>query len=226
MKVKILRQSSPFSEPYWESFDYDGPADNTVAGVLDYLNYNDDIQNDSGEKTGRISWECSCLQGMCGGCAMVINEHPALACSTHLRDIKGDELVIRPLRKFPVVSDLVVDRTRIFDSLRSSGVYIGEYDPKQREDHEHQYLAAKCLKCGLCLEVCPNYRSGANFYGAAFANDCYLISARNRQKTGEIKKEYAEHFSGSCSKSLSCMDVCPAGIPTLSSIAKMNRAGK
>ena len=223
MKVRILRQTEPFSEPYWESFDYDGPEDNTVAGMLDYINNNDDIVNDRGEKTGRISWECSCLQGMCGSCAMVINERPALACSTFLRDMKGDEIVIRPLRKFPTVSDLVTDRSRIFESLRDSGVYAGESSGSAEADHEHRYAAAKCLKCGLCLEVCPNYGSGRVFYGAAFANDCYLVCSGGSDRAPEIKKEYGRHFSSACSKSLSCMDVCPAGIPTLSSIAGMNR---
>ncbi|MGX8687553.1 MAG: 2Fe-2S iron-sulfur cluster-binding protein, partial [bacterium] len=66
MKVKICRQQSPDSMPYWETFDYDGPEDNSVAGLLDYLNYHDDIVNDREEKTDRIGWECSCLQAVCG----------------------------------------------------------------------------------------------------------------------------------------------------------------
>ena len=73
MKIKIMRQDNPFSSGYFESFDYDGPTDISVAGMLDHLNYNDDIVNDRGEKTTRITWECSCLQGVCGACAMVIN---------------------------------------------------------------------------------------------------------------------------------------------------------
>ena len=117
MKVKILRQQSPVSDPHWEIFLYDGPKDNTVAGLLDYLNYNDDITDINGNKTTRINWECSCLQGMCGGCAMVINEVPSLACETFLKDLPDDELVLRPLRKFPVVSDLVVDRSIIQENL-------------------------------------------------------------------------------------------------------------
>ena len=56
MRVNILRQKTPGSEPYWESFDYDGPADNTIAGVLDYINYHDDIIDLSGKRTTRIGW--------------------------------------------------------------------------------------------------------------------------------------------------------------------------
>lgn len=226
MKVRILRQMTPFSEPYWESFEYDGPSNTSVAGILSYINYNDDIVNDRGERVGRIAWECSCLQGACGGCAMVINESPALACNIFIRDLKSDVIEIRPLRKFPTVSDLVVDRTGIFERLKESNVYVGAHNPRANEDPEQQYLASKCLKCGLCLEVCPNYGSGELFYGAAFANDCYLVYARDVSKTAEIKKEYDAHFGGFCSKSLSCMEVCPEGIPTIASMARMNKTGK
>ena len=88
MRVKILRQQTPVSKPYWEIFNYEGPSDNTVAGLLDYLNYHDDITDINGNKTTRIGWECSCLQGMCGGCAMVINEVPSLACETFIKEAR------------------------------------------------------------------------------------------------------------------------------------------
>lgn len=223
MKVKILRQVTPVSEPYWESFNYNGPSDITVAGLLDHLNYNDDIVNDKGESTTRIGWECSCLQGVCGSCAMVINGIPALACEAFVRDLKGKEITIRPLRKFPVIHDLVTDRSSIHENLKKTNIFIGEWQQSEDTDHEHQYAAAKCLKCGLCLEVCPNYVNGQTFYGAVFANDCYLVSSRNRSKTDEMRKVYGEHFGGGCSKSLSCADVCPMKIPTLASISKLNR---
>ncbi len=223
MKIKILRQKTPVSPPYWETFEYDGPADNTVAGVLDYINYHDDVRNVEGERSTRIGWDCSCLQGVCGACAMVINRKPALACETFLKDLKGDVIELRPLGKFPVVRDLITDRSSIHENLTKTNVYIGEYHPSPGEDHAGQYTAAKCLKCGLCLEVCPNYVNGRTFFGAAFANDCYLTASRNREKAGEIREAYAGHFAGGCSKSFSCMDVCPMKIRTIASMAKLNR---
>lgn len=222
MKVRIMRRIAPVTAPYWESFDYDGPEDTSVAGLLDYINYHDDIINDEGKSTTRIGWECSCLQGICGACAMVINGVPALACETFIKDCKGKELTIQPLQKFPVIHDLVVDRSSIQENLKKTNMYIGEYQQGEKQGHEHQYLAAKCLKCGLCLEVCPNYVNGETFYGAAFANDCYLVASRNRDKAKDIKKIYGEHFGGGCSKALSCVDVCPMKIPTMASMAKLN----
>ena len=223
MKVRILRQCSPEDKPHWETFDYNGPEDASVAAVLDYINYNDDIETDAGERTTRIIWDCSCLQGICGACAMVINGRPALACETLLRDLNCDELVLRPLRKFPVIRDLMVDRSSIQENLRKSGMFIGEYSGSDSREHEQQYSVSKCLKCGLCLEVCPNYTDGKTFFGAAFANDCYVVASRSIGKAGDIRKTYAEHFESGCSKSLSCMDVCPMKIQTIASIAKMNR---
>ena len=230
MKVRVLRQIAPGTEPYWESFDADVPGETSIAGLLDHLNYHDDIVDDHGAKTTRIGWECSCLQGVCGSCAMVINGVPALACETFVKDLKGDLITIRPLQKFPVIHDLVVDRSVIHENLKQMNICIEEYQPEPRESrlekgkaYLHQYMAAKCLKCGLCLEICPNYGSGEHFFGAIFANDCYLVSARNRSKTAEIKKLYGEHFGSGCSKALSCMDVCPMKIPTIASMARLNR---
>ena len=226
MKIKILRQSSPEAAPRWETFDYSGTRELSVAGLLDHLNYHDDITDDQGRKTTRIAWDCSCLQGICGACAMVINGQPALACETFLKDLPGDEIRIQPLTKFPVIRDLTVDRSVISENLTRANLYIGEYQPDEKQSHQHQYDAAKCLKCGLCLEVCPNYVNGNSFFGALFANDCYLVAARSAGKAAQIKEVYGAHFGNTCSKALSCADVCPMHIPTLASIAKMNRLRK
>ena len=226
MRVRILRQSSPVDSPYWQEFSYEYQGNQTVAGMLGELNYKDDLVDVDGNPAPRIQWECSCLQGMCGGCAMVINGRPALACETFLKDLKHKLVILEPLRKFPTIADLVVDRGVIQENLKKEGAFIEEYRNADPAEYEHQYSAAKCLKCGLCLEVCPNYKAGKNFYGAMFANDCYLIASRSGKRQEEIRKSYREHFAGGCSKSLSCADVCPMKIPTLASIGKMNRKRK
>ena len=222
MRIRVLRKRPTEDRQYWEEFIYEGPSDISVAGMLDDLNYKDDIVNAAGENVPRIAWECSCLQGMCGGCAMVINGRPALACETFVRDL-GDVITIRPLSKFPVINDLVIDRGIIHENALKVNDYIKEYRPSSPKEYDHQYAAAKCLKCGLCLEVCPNYLKGERFYGALFANDCYLIATRSDVYNKDIIKDYDRHFAAGCSKSLACMDVCPMKIPTLSSMAKLNR---
>lgn len=223
MLVKIKRQKSPESEAYWQSFIYDGPGHVTVSALLDVLNYTDDLFDAEGNPATRIRWECSCMQAVCGGCAMIINGVPALACSTFIDEVKGKELVLEPLSKFNVVADLIVDRSVIYESLNQAKVYLDKLGAYSKKHHEQQYSVAKCLKCGLCLEVCPNYHPGAAFFGAFFANESYLASSQSENGAPDVIKEYKEHFSAGCSKALSCQTVCPAGIETLTSIMRMNR---
>lgn len=223
MIVKIKRQNAPDSTSYWQSFVYDGPAHVTVSAVLDALNYTDDLFDSEGEPASRIRWECSCMQAMCGGCAMVINGVPALACSTFADTVKGEELVLEPLSKFPVVADLIVDRSSIYENLIQAKAYLEEVAASVRRQHKQQYSVAKCLKCGLCLEVCPNYRPGGDFFGAVLANESYLVASQSLKGSTEVIKEYKTHFGAECSKALSCQSVCPVGIETITSIMRMNR---
>jgi succinate dehydrogenase / fumarate reductase iron-sulfur subunit len=198
MIVKIKRQQNSESEAYWQSFRYDGDTHVTVSAVLDALNYTDDLFDVDGNPTPRIRWECSCMQAVCGGCAMVINGVPALACSTFADEVKGKELVIEPLSKFPVVADLIVDRSIIYENLIGAKAYLDSVAKSDAHQHKQQYSVAKCLKCGLCLEVCPNYRPGGDFFGAVLANESYLIASQSSDKKTQIVKSYKTHFGAGC----------------------------
>jgi len=223
MIVKVKRTDFPGAEPYWQEFEYAGSGRETVAQIIDELNYRDDLFDVTGKPARRIVWECSCQQAVCGACAMRVNGRPCLACETFIDTEKEPLLTLEPLTKFFVINDLLVDRSIVSENAKAAGLYAeasGAPDPKE---HSHRYLAAKCLKCGLCLEVCPNYSRGQIFYGAAFANEAYLLRSAAGDRAKEIRSEYAKHFAAGCSKSLACQDVCPMNIPTLSSMAKMNR---
>lgn len=223
MIVKIKRQHTPDSAPYWQSFSYSGPLHVTISAVLDAINYTDDLFDIEGNPATRVRWECSCLQAVCGGCAMIIKGVPALACNTFVDEVTKTDLVLEPLSKFPVVADLVVDRSIIYENLNRAKAYIESHSINSKQNHKQQYSVAKCLKCGLCLEVCPNYRAGGEFFGAVFANESYLITTQSAQKPVPVVKEYKTHFGAGCSKALSCQSICPVGIETITSILKMNR---
>ena len=108
---------------YIQKFIYE--ADNlniSVASLLIEINSTEDYTDNDGNIIRGIAWECSCLQKKCGACAMVINHRPCLACDTFLSDIAGDTIEIEPLRKFPIVKDLIVDRKVMFDKLSSMSV--------------------------------------------------------------------------------------------------------
>jgi succinate dehydrogenase / fumarate reductase iron-sulfur subunit len=163
------------------------------------------------------------MQAMCGGCAIIINGVPALACATYADEVKGKELVLEPLSKFPVVADLIVDRSIIYQNLINAKAYLESLPKNDHRQHKQQYSVAKCLKCGLCLEVCPNYRPGGEFFGAVLANEGYLTASQAAEKAPQVVKEYKTHFGAGCSKALSCQSVCPMEIETITSIMRMNR---
>ncbi|MDO4478309.1 MAG: 2Fe-2S iron-sulfur cluster-binding protein [Lachnospiraceae bacterium] len=223
LTVRIKRQRHADSAPYYQSFTYTGTRDITVAALLDVINYTDDLYDTEGQPAPRILWECSCLQNMCGACAMVINGIPALACQVFLRDLPPDKITLEPLSKFPVVHDLVVDRRIIEENLNLTRMYPGASKAPDSREYEHLYTIAKCLKCGLCLEVCPNYHRGERFHGALLANEACLSRGLTKERQKDIKRAYAKHFAAGCSKARSCASICPMNLPTLSSMLKMNR---
>ena len=176
MKVRIKRQDDRRSAPYWQVFHFRGEGRITVAAILEKLNERDQLEDIKGKQCRKIRWECGCMQKMCGGCAMVINGHPALACGVFINTDDTEILRLEPLTKFPVVEDLIVDRSVIWERQKEALMYLGIRKHPDPKEHDHQYSAAKCLKCGLCLEVCPNYLGAKDdFYGAEFANNAYLL---------------------------------------------------
>ena len=224
MIVRVKRQDSALSESYYQDFEYSGSGRDTVSHILEKINSEDDLRDRSGNAASGIRWECSCMQKMCGACAMVVNGRPALACSEFIDTDSTDLLLLEPLSKFPVKADLITDRSCITEHQKEAMMYLGKRRKPDRREHEQQYSAAKCLKCGLCLEVCPNFAGpDGRFYGAVLANEAYLLASSSEDRAGDIASEYKKHFARGCSKSLACREICPAEIQTLSSIGYMNR---
>ena len=230
MKVKILRKRPTEDRQYWEEFIYEGTSDITVAGMLDVINYKDDITNSAGEKVPRIAWECSCLQGMCGGCAMVINGRPALACETFARDL-GDEISIRPLSKFYVINDLVVDRGA-FDKILQAGGFISVRTGSAQDVNniliphdkaEESMDAAACVGCGACVATCKN-GSAMLFVGARVSSLALLPQGRPEaaRRARAMVAKMDELGFGNCTNTRACEMECPKGI-SVEHIARLNR---
>jgi succinate dehydrogenase / fumarate reductase, iron-sulfur subunit len=227
----ITRQKDPDSKPYHEEFlvSY-RPNMNVISALME-------IQkrpvNVNGEVTSPVQWESSCLEEVCGACSMLINGKPRQACSTLIDQIK-QPIRLRPLRTFPVIRDLIIDRQRMFDSLKRVKAWIpidGTYDlgagPRLPEKkRQWAYELSKCMTCGCCLEACPNVNDRSRFIGPAPISQVRLFNAH---PTGEMNKEdrlRAIMMSGGmteCGNSQNCVQVCPKGIPLTTSIAHMNR---
>ena len=218
MLVRIKRQKDKTSASYWQEFECDVFEELSAASVIDYINEKL-LKEDE-----RIAWDCSCMQKLCGACAMVINGTPALACDTFIDPQKEKALVIEPLKKFPVICDLKVDRSCIYNHQKDAEIFLGEVCESDPLEFDYQYLASKCLKCGLCLEVCPNYAEGGKkHFGALMLNEAYLLSSMSKDRKNELKKAFAEHFASCCSGCMACREICPVGISALASSTYMLR---
>ncbi|MEE1106001.1 MAG: 2Fe-2S iron-sulfur cluster-binding protein, partial [Ruminococcus sp.] len=157
LTIDILRQKDSASAPYKQTIELDARPDDTVATLLNTINARDDLKDINGEPVGTIHWQCSCLQKKCGACAMRINGDPALACDTKLSACKRGKLSLEPLRKFPTVRDLIVDRSLMMDNLRTIHNWLEQSAHHSGKAADLCYDASRCIQCGCCLEVCPNF---------------------------------------------------------------------
>ncbi len=207
--LHVKRQKLNSTEVYWQ--DYDIKTEDESATVATAL-----LQTD-------VVWSHSCLQKKCGACAMVINGRPALACDTGLLQFKKHIVTVEPLRKFPVIEDLLVDRSSIADRLKKSKVWFESEANTCNEDTAFE--AGKCLQCGLCLEVCPNFYNEGEYGGMALMSGMTQImsKAHGDQRKG-LRQDYKANVYNGCGKSLACRDICPAGIDMEKLLIKNNGA--
>lgn len=166
LEVRILRQDAPGQASYWERHRIPYEAEMNVISLLQRVAAQ--AKTVDGKPVAPISWECNCLEEVCGACTMVINGKVRQACSAlvdRLLDDRPNEIELQPMSKFPVVRDLVVDRFRMFRALQKVKAWVpvdGYYDlgpgPKQSmENQETAYPLSECMTCGCCLEACPQY---------------------------------------------------------------------
>ena len=214
-EFKILRTERDSRRQYSQNIRYEiADESTTVATVLKAMNEEPELTDAEGNRVGQIIWESSCLQKKCGACAMVINGRPALACGVRMKDIKGNRVELTPLRKFPVIEDLLVDRSILYENLKQLKLWLQESAREEPADYEMAYEGSRCLQCGCCLEVCPNFYAGGTFYGmAGMVPTSRLISEMKPEEQGELRKEYRKHIYEGCGKSLACRKICPAGLP-------------
>ena len=164
--VRVLRQDGPGKKPYWQRFKVNYAPDMNVISVLQKIAAMSETAE--GQATTPVAWDCGCLEEVCGACTMVINGRVRQSCSAlvdKLIDSNDREIELRPMTKFPVVRDLVVDRSRIFRSLQRIKAWVpvdGYYDmgpgPRiGRHQQEQNYPLSECMSCGCCMEACPQY---------------------------------------------------------------------
>ena len=212
--LEILRRRGPQDAPYRQTFEIEAAQDDSVADLLTRLNEREPLRDVTGTEAEPVAWECSCLERKCGACAMRVNGRPRLACTSFLSEL-GGSVVLEPLSKFPPVRDLIVDRDSVMRFLREMRVWTEEQAVQPAGSHETRYQSARCLMCGCCMEVCPNFSAEGSFAGAMGAVNAYraVENEKDPKRRREMIGEYRRHYYNGCGKSLSCHDICPAGIP-------------
>ena len=224
--LEIWRQKNRDTAGSYRTYLYEtDSASVTVAAALSELNEKKELTDTDGNITERIAWECSCLQKKCGACAMLIDGRPRLACDTKLSESKKGRMRIEPLRKFPIIADLMVDRQIIFDDLMKMQLWAESDIFADDRNNSVMYEASRCLQCGCCLEVCPNFAAGEGFYGmSAMVPASRLIAAMKGRSANDLKKRYGRAITDGCGKSLACRNICPAGIDIEGLMARSNAA--
>ncbi len=229
---KIRRQDSPNSKPRWEEFDLTRhPGMNVISSMMEIAR--NPVTRD-GRPTTPITYDSNCLEEVCGSCAMLINGKARMACSA-LVDKLEQPIRLEPLSKFPVIRDLAVDRSVLFESLKRVKAWVpvdGTYDlgsgPRvTMQEQEEAYPLSRCISCCICMEVCPQFNEHTGFMGAATISQVRLF---NTHPTGAaLKRERLAALMGDggiqeCGYAQNCVEACPKDIPLTTSISEVSGA--
>ena len=236
LTLHVWRQANAAADGRFETYQLaDISPDISFLEMLDVLN-----EHLAAERQDPIAFDHDCREGICGSCNLVINGQPhgpdtlATTCQLHMRRFKdGDALYVEPFRaqSFPVVKDLVVDRSA-FDRIIAAGGYVSVRTgappdanalPVEKEDADLAMDAAACIACGACVAACPN--AAAMLFVAAKVAHLGLLPQgepeRDRRVLSMVAAMDAEGF-GNCTNHYECEAACPKGI-SVANIARMNR---
>lgn len=236
LKLKIWRQKSASERGKFVDYDLKNiSSDSSFLEMLDVLN-----EELIGKGEEPVVFDHDCREGICGACGMYINGRPhgpdelITVCQLHMRKFNdGDTIVIEPFRAraFPVIKDLMVDRSA-FDALIQEGGYISVSTgsapdansiPIQKEHADLAMDAAACIGCGACVAACKN-ASAMLFVSAKISHLALLPQGKveSKKRAWEMVAKMDALGFGNCTNTGACEAECPKGIK-LTNIARMNR---
>lgn len=232
--LKIYRGTP--GKQYWQEFELPlTPFVNITASLMQ-------IQMSPVTKQGKhvepVVWEQGCLEEVCGSCSMLVNGRPRQACTAIVEQIikktGNSTITLAPFSKFPLIRDLIVDRSSMFENLKkvqawvdSDGTYDRGHGPKMSQAvQEFRYALSTCMTCGCCVEACPQVNDHSKFVGPAVIAQAELF---NIHPTGKMKKAERLHTLmeeggiNDCGNAQNCVRVCPKHIPLTDAIAAVSR---
>ena len=237
IRVQILRRQNAQAEAHWEEFEIPFREKvNVISALQDIQRNPTTVDNKSVQPP---AWEAACLEEVCGSCTMNINGKIRQACTALIEDVgelRGDTyfVTLEPMKKFPTVRDLIVDRSKMFENLVKIKAWVpldGSYDlgmarPQADTDRPLRYALSRCMTCGCCMEACPQVNDHSPFIGPATVAQALLF---NMHPVGEIlENERLEVMSSEegitgCGNAQNCVKVCPKSVPLTQAIAQINR---
>ena len=236
IKLIVWRQKSDKDNGKFEEYKLNGiDIDMSFLEMFDVLNEQLITKN-----IEPIAFDHDCREGICGACSMHINGRPhgpqqgTTTCQLHMRHFNdGDTIVVEPWRAkgFPVIKDLVVDRSS-FDRIIQSGGYIsvntgnapdGNAIPINKQDADEAFSAAECIGCGACVAACKN--ASAMLFVGAKVNQLSLLPQGAPERSSRVQNMLStmeDEGFGHCTNTGSCEAECPKEI-SIDNIAKLNR---
>lgn len=237
INLKIWRQKNANSKGAMETYKLDNVStDSSFLEMLDQLN--EQLVNNREEP---IAFDHDCREGICGMCSLYINgeahgpDRGVTTCQLHMRKFKdGETIYVEPWRAkaFPVIKDLVVDRTA-FDRIQQAGGFVSVNTsgrtmdanaiPIGKAEADKAFEAATCIGCGACVATCKN--ASAMLFVSAKVSQMALLpqgQVERKQRVLNMVKQMDEEGFGNCTNTGACEIECPKGI-SLENIARMNR---
>jgi succinate dehydrogenase / fumarate reductase iron-sulfur subunit len=237
IRLTILRQASAGQESHWETFEVPFVEKMNVISALIEIQKNP--VTTEGKSVKPPAWEAACLEEVCGSCTMNINGGIRQACTALIEEVgelNGDsyEVTLEPMKKFPLIRDLVVDRAQMFENLKKIQGWVpidGSYDlgmAQPQDDHVRQlrYALSRCMTCGCCLEACPQVNEKSSFVGPAAIGQTLLFNLHPIGKA--LESDRLDFMTGEegitgCGNAQNCVKVCPKSVPLTRAIAELNR---
>jgi succinate dehydrogenase / fumarate reductase iron-sulfur subunit len=234
--LKIWRQKNQKDSGHFEIYEVQNISpDASFLEMLDVLNNQLVLQDKD-----PVAFDHDCREGICGSCGLMINGRAhgpgrkQATCDVRMRTFDdGQTLNVEPWRAqpFPVIKDLVVDRTALdrimqaggFISVRTGGAPDANSTPVKKENAEEAMDAAACIGCGACVAACPN--SSAMLFVAAKVSQFALLPQGNIERMERVQKmvmQMDKEGFGNCSNNYACEAECPKGI-LVTHIARLNR---
>ncbi len=236
INLEIKRQSSPGAEARVEKFAIPYRRGMNITSLLGEIAMEPTLAD--GRPTTPISYDANCLEEICGSCAMLINGKARMACSALvdklMAETKDGTITLAPLSKFPVVRDLAVDRSVLFENLKAVKAWVpvdGSYDlgPGEKQFpqvQEERYPLSNCISCTICMEVCPQFNEHTNFVGAATIAQVKLFNLDPSGK--QLREERLRALAGDggvqeCGYAQNCVQACPKQLPLTEAISDVTR---